>query len=38
MEEVTRSSGIEVIIEEIETLVKENVGCKKLLAQNIQEI
>ena len=24
-------------VEELDTLVKENVGCKKLLAQNIQE-
>jgi hypothetical protein len=33
-----RISGAEDIIENIETTVKENVKCKKLLTQNIQKI
>ena len=33
-----RISGAENTIENIDTTVKENVKCKKLLTQNIQEI
>jgi hypothetical protein len=33
-----RISGAEDIIENIDTTVKENTKCKKLLAQNIQKI
>jgi hypothetical protein len=33
-----RISGAEVTIEDIDTTVKENTKCKKLLTQNIQEI
>jgi hypothetical protein len=33
-----RISGAEDTIENIDTTVKENVKCKKLLTQNIQEI
>jgi hypothetical protein len=31
-------SGLEGTIEDIDTIVKENTKCKKLLTQNIQEI
>ena len=33
-----RISGLEDAIENMDTLVKENTKCKKLLTQNIQEI
>ena len=33
-----RISGVEDTVEEIDTIVKENSKCKKLLTQNIQEI
>jgi hypothetical protein len=33
-----RISGVDYIIENIDTIVKENAKCKKLLTQNIQEI
>ena len=33
-----RTSGIEDTIEDIDTTVKENTQCKKLLTQNTQEI
>ena len=33
-----RISGAEVTIEDIDTTVKENTKCKKLLTQNIHEI
>ena len=33
-----RISGAEDIIENIDTTIKENVKCKKILTQNIQEI
>lgn len=33
-----RVSGVEDTIEDIDTSVKENTKCKKLLNQNIQEI
>jgi methyl-accepting chemotaxis protein len=33
-----RISGVEDTIENIDTSIKENTKCKKLLTQNIQEI
>jgi hypothetical protein len=33
-----RISGAEVTIENIDTIIKENSKCKKILTQNIQEI
>ena len=38
IQEIERISGIEDDIEDIKTTVKENMWCKKLLTQNIQEI
>jgi hypothetical protein len=38
IQEIERISGMEVTIENIDMVVKENTKCKKLLTQNIQEI
>jgi hypothetical protein len=38
IQKIERISGIEDDIEDIKTTVKENMWCKKLLTQNIQEI
>jgi hypothetical protein len=37
IQETERISGAEDTIENIDTIIKENAKCKKLLTQNIQE-
>jgi hypothetical protein len=38
IQEKERISGAEDTIENIDTTIKENMKCKKILTQNIQEI